>query len=67
MESEFKSRYRGYRMAEKWLARPWMNDFLLSRFGKSKYANDILAGIIAETRNPRDLFSFKGIIHTFWN
>jgi geranylgeranyl reductase family protein len=67
MESEFKSRYRGYRMAEKWLARPWLNDFLLSRFGKSKYAKDILAGIIAETRNPQDLFSFKGIIHTFWN
>jgi geranylgeranyl reductase family protein len=67
MESEFKSRYRGYRTAEKWLARPWMNDFLLSRFGKSKYAKDILAGIIAETQNPQDLFSFKGIIHTFWN
>ena len=67
MESEFKSRYRGYRMAEKWLARPWLNNFLLSRFGKSKYAKDILAGIIAETRNPQDLFSFKGIMHTFWN
>ncbi|MGD9132661.1 MAG: geranylgeranyl reductase family protein [Desulfobacterales bacterium] len=67
MESEFKSRYRGYRMAEKWLARPWLNDFLLSRFGKSKYAKDILAGIIAETRNPQDLFSLRGIIHTFWN
>jgi geranylgeranyl reductase family protein len=66
MESEFKGRYRGYRLAEKWLARPWLNDFLLSRFGKSKYAKDILSGIIAETRNPRDLFSFKGIIQTFW-
>jgi flavin-dependent dehydrogenase len=67
MESEFKSRYRGYRMAEKWLARPWLNDFLLSRFAKSKYAKDILSGIIAETRNPRDLFSFKGVLNTFWN
>jgi geranylgeranyl reductase family protein len=67
MESEFKNRYRGYRMAEKWLVRPWLNDFLLSRFGKSKYAKDILAGIIAETRNPQDLFSFKGILNTFWS
>jgi geranylgeranyl reductase family protein len=67
MESEFKNRYRGYRMAEKWLVRPWLNDFLLSRFGKSKYAKDILAGIVAETRNPQDLFSFKGILNTFWS
>jgi geranylgeranyl reductase family protein len=57
MESEFKSRYRGYRTAEKFLARPWMNDFLLSRFGKSKYAKDILAGIIAETRNPQNYYN----------
>jgi geranylgeranyl reductase family protein len=67
MESEFKGRYRGYRMAEKWLARSWLNDFLLSRFGKSQYAKDILAGIIAETSNPQDLFSLKGIFNTFWN
>ena len=67
MESELKSRYQGYRMAGKWLARPWLNDFLLARFGKNKYAKDILAGIVAETRNPKELFSLKGILKTFWN
>lgn len=66
MESDFKSRYRGYRMAEKWLARPWLNDFLLARFGKCKYAKEILAGVIAETKNPQDIFSLKGILKTFW-
>jgi flavin-dependent dehydrogenase len=67
IESKFKTRYQGYRMAEKWMARPWLNDFMLAGFGKNKYAKDILAGIIAETRNPQELFSLKGILKTFWN
>ena len=67
IESRYKTRYQGYRMAEKWLARPWLNDFLLYRCGKSNYAREILAGVIAETSNPHDIFSLKGVIKTFWN
>jgi geranylgeranyl reductase family protein len=67
MESKFKTHYKGYRMAEKWLARPWLNDWLLYRFGKSKYAKEMLAGIIAETKNPHDIFSLKGVFKTFWS
>jgi geranylgeranyl reductase family protein len=67
MESKFKTHYKGYRMAEKWLARPWLNDWLIYRFGKSKYAKEMLAGIIAETKNPHDIFSLKGVFKTFWN
>ena len=66
IESKFKTHYQGYRIAEKWLARPWLNDFILNRFGKSRYAKEILAGVIAETKNPQDIFSLKGIIKTFW-
>jgi geranylgeranyl reductase family protein len=66
IESKFKIRYRGYRMAEKWLARPWLNDFILSRFGKSRYAKEILAGVIAETKDPQNIFSLNGIIKSFW-
>jgi len=66
IESEFKTRYRGYRTAQKWLARPRLNDFIIGRFGNSSYAKEILAGVIAETKNPKDLFSLKGIIKTFW-
>jgi hypothetical protein len=49
------------------MARSWLNNFLLARFGKSNYAKKILAGIIAETRNPMELYSLKGILKTFWN
>lgn len=66
MESKFKTYYLGYRVAEKWLARPRLNDFILGRFGKSRYAREILAGVIAETNNPQEIFSLKGIIKSFW-
>ena len=67
IEFEFKTRYQGYRNAEKWLARPWLNDFIIKRFGNSKYAKKILADVIAETKNPHDIFSLKGILKSFRN
>ncbi len=67
IEFEFKTRYQGYRKAERWLARPWLNDFIIKRFGNSRYAKKILADVIAETKNPHDIFSLKGIFKSFWN
>jgi geranylgeranyl reductase family protein len=66
IESEFKTSYKGYRLAERWLARPRINDFLIRRFGSSRYAQEILAGVIAETRSPQDIFSLKGVLKTFF-
>ncbi len=66
VESELKPRYRGYRMAEKRLSRPWLNDFIIGRFGASNYAQEMLAGMISETKNPQDIFSMKGIFNTFF-
>ena len=67
IEFEFKTRYQGYRKAERWLARPWLNDFIIKRFGNSRYAKKILADVIAETKNPDSIFSLKGIFKSFWN
>ena len=66
IESELKPRYQGYRKAEKWLSKPWLNNFLLNCFKKSNYANEVLAGIVAETRDPLEIFSLSGILKTFW-
>ena len=66
IESELKPRYHSYRLAEKWIARPVIGDYVLSRFGKSKFAQNVLAGIVDETRVPSELFSLKGILKTFW-
>jgi flavin-dependent dehydrogenase len=66
IESQLKPRYRGYRQAEKWLSRPWLNNFMLNRYKKSKYAKAVLAGIVAEIRDPLEIFSLSGILKTFW-
>ncbi len=66
IESEFKTHHYGYRLAERWLGKTWLNNFTIGRLGASRYAKETLAGIIAETKNPQDLFSFKGIFKTFW-
>jgi flavin-dependent dehydrogenase len=66
IESEFKTRHYGYRSAQRWLAKPWLNNFTIGRLGASRYAKEILAGVIAETKNPKDIFSFKGLFKTFW-
>ena len=65
IELKFKIRYRGYRRAEKWLARSWLNDFIIGRCGNSRYAKEILAGVLCETRIPQELFSWTGILKTF--
>jgi flavin-dependent dehydrogenase len=66
IESTFRKHYKGYRIAEKWLARPRLNDFILGRFGSSKYAQETLAGVIAETKSPQEIFSLKGILKAFF-
>ncbi len=66
IDSKFRSHYKGYRMAERWLSRPRLNDFVLGRFGSSKYAQEVLAGVIAETKRPHEIFSLKGILKSFF-
>ncbi len=66
LTNDFKPRYRGYRTAESWIAKPWLSDFMFSRIQKSKYFSGVLSGIMAETHNPRELFSVNGIVKSFW-
>jgi geranylgeranyl reductase family protein len=63
---ELEPRYKGYRAAEKWLARPWLSDFILGRVKKSKHSLKSFAGIFSETTDPREIFSLKGIIKSYW-
>jgi geranylgeranyl reductase family protein len=65
LSNNFKPRYKPYRITQKWIARPWLADFVFSRARKSTYFMEGLAGIIAETNNPRDIFSLPGIVKSF--
>lgn len=66
IERELKGRYLGYELAQKWLRHPRLNDFMSRRVSKSAYLQQALAGIIAETADPRSIFSLRGIWRSLW-
>jgi len=66
LEQELKPRYVGYQIAQKWLSKVWLNDFVARRARKSKFLRDALSGISTETVDPRTIFSLRGIIKSFW-
>jgi geranylgeranyl reductase family protein len=66
LKADLEPRYLGYKIAEKWLSKPWLNDFVARRANKSKFINDSLAGILNETIDPRTIFSLRGILKSFF-
>ena len=65
IERELKPKYRGYLLAEDWLAKPWLNDFLARRVRRSRYLQESIAGIVNETADPRETFSIRGVLRSF--
>lgn len=65
VERELRPKYMGYLMAEKWLARPWLNDFVARRVSRSPYLQECVSGIVNETIDPREVFSLRGVIRSF--
>ena len=58
-------RYTGYRIAERWLSRAWLTDFLARRVNASRFLHAAAAGILNETMDPRELFSVRGVVRSF--
>ena len=59
--------YYGYRKAEQWLSRRWLNDLMMYRAGKSPLLRSLLAGIIEETIDPKSFFSLRTLLRSFWS
>ena len=59
-----RPKYLGYELAERWLARPFLNDLLARRVSRSAYLQDQLSGIINETADPAAVFSFRGLVRS---
>ena len=53
--------FTGYRTAERWLARPWLNDLIARLARRSTYAQRALSAILDETVDPREIFSLRGL------
>ena len=64
--AEIAPRYKGYLQAERWLAHPWLNDFVARRVVKSPYLLGELEQIVAETGDPRSTFGLGGVLKSFW-
>jgi flavin-dependent dehydrogenase len=63
---KMKPLYKNYRIAEDWTTKPWLVDIVFSRVQKSKYLMDVASGIIDETHTPRNIFSVRGLLKSFW-
>jgi geranylgeranyl reductase family protein len=65
IEHELKPKFLGYRIAENWFSRPWLNDFVARRIRSSRFLQELVAGIVNETVDPREIFSLRGILRSF--
>lgn len=65
MHRRLDDQYLGYKIAENWLSKAWLNDFFLRRAARSRYLQAALSGVLAETTNPRDVFSIQGLLRSF--
>jgi geranylgeranyl reductase family protein len=66
VRGELLPRYLGYEIGERWLSYPWLNDFIAWRVQHSPFLQRLIRGIIAETVDPRRLFSIRGLLKSLW-
>lgn len=57
-----RPRYRGYVAAERWLSRPWLNDLAARRLRRGRWLSRAARGIVAETVDPEEVFSWRGLL-----
>ena len=66
IDCELRPTFRGYRTAEKWLSKPWVNDFMAKRFRRSRYLQELQDGLFTASADPQTLFSFRSVAKSFW-
>ena len=64
VERELRPRYRGYATAQRWLGRPWLNDLAARRLRRGRYLSRAAQGIVAETVDPAEVFSWRGLLRS---
>ena len=64
LEAKLREIYKAYRKAQSIISIPWLNDFMAKRYQKSKYVQELFAGLIKEEIPPSKLFSLRTV---FWS
>jgi len=62
LQTTLEPRYRGYHVAERWLSHAWLSDWLIKRASRSPYLRRAAAGVLNETVDPKEIFSWRGLI-----
>jgi geranylgeranyl reductase family protein len=62
IRARFGARFRAYQLAQRWLSRPLLSDFLAWRGGAGTYVSEQLRSMLLETADPRALFSCAGVL-----
>jgi geranylgeranyl reductase family protein len=65
LEMALRHKFLGYKIAEDWFSKPWLNDFVARRIRNSRFLQDAIAGLVNETVDPRKIFSLRGILRSF--
>ena len=58
---ELGGRYRGYEFGERCARRAWLAELILHRASRRAPLRETLAAILAETRDPAEVFSYGGL------
>ena len=66
LREQLRPKYRGYELAGRWLSSPVVIDFVARRARREESLRAALAGVIAETVDPRRVFSPTGLVRAWW-
>jgi geranylgeranyl reductase family protein len=64
--SEIRPKYKGYFIAQRWLSRPRINDFVARRIQESPFLQKRLKSFVADTGDPRTVFAVSSLIRSFF-
>jgi geranylgeranyl reductase family protein len=64
VEADLGKMYRGYRVAEEWMSKAWLLNFIARRARRSRFMRKAIAGVLNETIDPRPIFSVRGIVRS---
>lgn len=67
MDLRFRRKYQNYSSAQRWLNYPFILNFISGRARKNALLRRRLEGILAEERDPTEVFSVRGLFKAFTN
>ena len=62
LERRMRAKFASYDRAQRWMAYPWVIDFLARRARKKAGIRNALSEILAETRDPTTILSARGLV-----